>query len=98
MKTFCPNCYKLDCQKKTALVAKVKESYGKVSEEEYLTMRKEADDFTPSTEQENLTYSSEIFVCNRDGCEKDIIFNASYSAYCDVCGWKFKFHKAEIVE
>lgn len=78
----CPQC-------KREAEDKVKDAYGKVSESEYLSLLKERND-TQSGNRTDLSEDWEIGIY-------DGVFEVSYSAVCEKCGFKFSFEHQEKV-
>lgn len=80
----CPKCLKNDKKQKKSDTEQLKKAYGKVSEEEYLSMKARIEaqqEIIP----ENLREDWSI------GIDEDGNFFVSYRCSCDVCGFDFDY-------
>ena len=82
----CPKCAKLAEDKKSVLLLKTQQAYGKVSEDEYSDLLLELQ--TPIVLKRTLREDYEIGIWNN-------VFEVSYSAHCSKCGFVKKFEKKE---
>ena len=87
--TQCPKCKKSEENTKAALLEATKRDYGKIKASEYLELVKKAE--APIKMGDNLREDYYMSISS------DGIFEASYSALCERCGFKHKFsHKEPI--
>lgn len=87
---ICPKCKKRMDATKQQQMDYAKAGYGKLSPEEYETAMLKARE--PIKYENTLREDYEVYM------EDDGFFSASYSAYCDKCGFKFNFKHSEQVE
>ena len=86
---YCPKCKKIAAQRQTALELECRESYGKVTAEEYLAMLKKIQ----NPPELDVTLREDY----KTGIDADGEFTTSYSGHCDKCGLSYKFKHAEWV-
>jgi|APFre7841882654_1041346.scaffolds.fasta_scaffold405628_2 hypothetical protein len=80
--TFCPKCNAKAAKARQALEKKVKDSYGKIPEEEYLQLKEKL----KKKEEPVTTLREDYELGIRDGK-----FFVSYGASCSECNYSFHF-------
>ena len=88
--TTCPRCMKMAIEEKDKQNKQAAESYGKVSEVEYIEI---LDKSNKDIQLEQTLREDYEFYMGDDG-----EFSASYGAYCDRCGFKYQFEHKQTVE
>lgn len=83
---ICPNCVKLAQANKEKLEKKARDSYGKVSLEEYQVLVSLAS--TAVKDSESYRTLREDFDI---GISEDGMFNVSYSGSCRACGFEYSY-------
>lgn len=87
----CPHCRAVATQRRNEDRHAIKESYGKVSPEEY-EKRLAHWNADESDKEENLREDYDI------GMDEDGKFCVSYGCFCTVCGWSHEFtHESQRV-
>ena len=86
----CPNCIELLANERTALTLEIQQSYGEVSEGEYIDLLLEQSKLQEEELAHTLREDWEIGI--RNG-----VFNIWYGACCEVCGFSHKFNHQEDV-
>ncbi len=90
---ICPKCESVSLAQKQSDIDKARDSYGKVSPEEYEALLLKS----RMTIEQDLTLREnyELGIFNTDEHTKH--FEVSYTASCDKCGFKHRFlHKERI--
>lgn len=89
--TCCPKC---NVKRETAiddLHKKAADSYGKVSADKYEVLKKEANAALESEAPSSLREDYEIGICEG-------VFEVSYRASCEKCGFNFVYKHDEVVK
>ena len=81
--TFCPRCSVGAWEERKALYARLDNSYGVVSREEYKRLEAEAE--MPMVLKDTLREDYEIGILNNK------TFYVSYKARCVECGWAYAY-------
>jgi hypothetical protein len=85
----CPRCQSKHKEAIEDLSKRAREAYGKVSEEEYLRLQKEARVITEEINTFDLREDYEI------GMNIEGVFKVKYKASCSTCGYEWKFEHEE---
>ncbi len=85
--TFCPKCQLVGLDRRQVAIDKARDSYGKVSPEEYEALLFKSR--MPIDEEETLREDYELGISNVDDHTKQ--FYISYHASCDKCGFSYRF-------
>ena len=85
--TICPQCCARAEKRREAMLKKAADSYGKISPEEYLKLREEAQK-APNVEP-TLREDYEI------GMDETGFFEVAYSCACRACGFAHKHEHSE---
>jgi len=88
--TICPKCNKSSLQLEKKEREKIKNSYGKISAEEYLELVRQHK--LPKKIEDTLREDYEIGIDENGG------FSIHYSCYCEECRFKFEFNYNEIIK
>ena len=80
--TFCPNCHKAELDARSKKEESIKQSYGKISADEYLQAIKQLEE--PIEYEPTLREDYELGI-------NDGVFTVSYRASCSVCNYTFTF-------
>ncbi len=82
----CPKCREEAKAQKVSARKLADESYGKVSQEEYLQLKENADAYSHAKIEETLRENYEFSLF-------DGFLDMNYDALCNVCGFEFHYHK-----
>jgi hypothetical protein len=80
----CPQC-------KDKLYKKLKSSYGKIPEEEYVLLLKQKEDLQDESNTATLREDYEIYT------DEEGLFSVSYGCSCDKCGFKFEYNYSKLL-
>lgn len=80
---ICPQCKKDEAARKQELIEKLYQSYGNVTEEDYLELKEKSE--RGSELRETLREDYETFM------DSDGLFFVGYSCSCDVCNFNYGY-------
>lgn len=86
----CPQCKRRLAGEKTALVNKIQEEYGKISEHDYHVLLGELQERNERELKRTLREDWEIGI-------RGEVFELWYSAECSECGFSHKFEHKEVL-
>jgi hypothetical protein len=98
--TDCPRCTKRIFDARETRIKEVRDSYGKVSADVFVANLAEAEAMPKGQDEDNVTLREDygLGITPENNAVASKLFYVTYSAYCTVCKWVFKYKYEEKID